>query len=96
MTALAALLRTKPVTILASLQAVLGIVVAFGIVDLDGSQVAAIQALFAALGLGGARQVTANTRLDDETLDAVAAARSPWSAPLTVEEPLIGEPDSEG
>jgi len=80
---LATFVQTKPVSLVAGLQALLAVAIAFGLVELDGAQLASVEGLFAVLGVGGSKRVTANTRLDDATLEAVAAAASPWAAPLT-------------
>ena len=92
MNALSQITRTKPVTILATLQALLACAIAFGLVELDGAQLAAVEGLLAALGLGSASQVTANTRLDPTTIAAARERPSPWAAPLTSgDADLIGE-----
>ena len=77
--------QAKPVTIVATLHAILACLVAFGVVELDGPQLAAVQGLFAAVGFGGASLVTANTRLTPEAL--AAAKAQPWAGPLTAPAP---------
>ena len=83
------LLRAKPVTLLAVAHAILGIGLAFGVIGWTGTQLAAVEGLFAALGWKASTQVTANARLDDATLASVQ--RQPWAGPLTA-----GPPDGPG
>jgi len=85
-------LATKPVTLVAVAHALLACLVAFGVVELDGGQLAAVQGLFAALGFTGASLVTANTRLDAGVVAEARERTSPWAAPLTdTEAKAIGE-----
>jgi len=81
MNQLATFTRTKPVTILATLHALLGVLIAFGVLELDGGQLAAVEAVFAAVGFGSASQVTANTRLSPEAI--AEATPKPWAGSLT-------------
>jgi hypothetical protein len=82
------LLRTKPVTIIALAHAILGVALAFGLLEWSGQQLAAVEGVFAALGFGAAGQVTANTRLPDEVLGEVGS--QPWAGPLTAGPPDDG------
>ena len=85
-------LKTKPITLVAIAHAVLACLIAFGVVELDGSQLAAVEGLFAAVGFGGASLVTANTRLAPEVLAEARERTSPWAAALTdTEATAIGD-----
>ncbi len=77
--AAARFLQSKPVTILAVCHAVIGAALAFGVIDWTGTQLAAVEGVFAALGWKASTQVTANTRLSDATLAVVDA--QPWAGP---------------
>ena len=90
-------LKTKPITLVAIAHSVLACLIAFGVVELDGSQLAAVEGLFAAVGFGGASLVTANTRLAPEVLKAAQERPNRWAGALTdTEANAIGDALREG
>jgi len=78
-----ALLKAKPVTLLAVAHAVMLVAVTFGVVEWDGRELAAVEGVFAALGFKAAGMVTANVRLDADTLAAARERPSSWAGSLT-------------
>jgi hypothetical protein len=78
------MVKHKPITLLALAHAVLACLLAFNLVEFSAEQMVAVEGVFSALGFTAASQVTANAKLDDET---VAAAKSSvdWRGRLTTD-----------